>query len=78
MAASRVGAVRNAAAACDWWCSVKRILRPGMPRCEAMMPFTQSFSPKELFMARGKLLHVCGKPRSAMVRLRSNFSIGFS
>ena len=43
-----------------------------------MIPFTQSFSPNEFFIARGKLRQVRGKPRSAMVRIRSNLSIGFS
>ncbi len=43
-----------------------------------MIPFTHSFSPSEFFIARGKLRHVRGNPRSAMVRMRSNLSIGFS
>ena len=66
IAASRVGAVRKAAAACDWWCSVKRILRAGTPRREAMMPFTHAFSPSVFFMARGKLRQERGKARSAV------------
>ena len=43
-----------------------------------MMPFTHSFSPSVFFIACGKLRQERGKPRSAIVRMRSNLSIGFS
>ena len=42
------------------------------------MPLTQSLSPSAFFIACGKLPHERGKPRSAIVRMRSNLSIGFS
>ena len=42
------------------------------------MPFTHSLPPSAFCIARGKLRQVRGKPRSAMVTMRSNFSIGFS
>src|SRR4030095_6744007 len=77
IAARRVGAVKKAAAACYWWCSVKRIFAPGTPRWEAMIPFTHSFSPSEFFIARGKLRQERGKARRMLERIRSNFSIGF-
>jgi hypothetical protein len=51
IAASCVGAVRKAVAACDRWCSEKRILSAGTPSHERMIPFTQSFPPRELFIA---------------------------
>ncbi len=70
--------MKKAAAACDWWCSVKKIFRPGTLRCEAMIPFTHSFSPSEFFIARGKLRQERGKARRILERIRSNFSIGFS
>ena len=78
MAASFVGAVRNAAAACDRWCSEKRILLPGIPSQLLMRPFTQSFSPSMFFIAWGNEENVRGHSRSAIVRMRSNFSSGFS
>ena len=78
MAALRVGAAKKAAAAWAWWCSVKRMRSPGTPSSEAIVPFTQSLPPSVLFIARGKLPHERGKPRSVMVRMRSNLSIGFS
>ena len=43
-----------------------------------MMPRTQTFSPSEFFIAGGTLRHERGKARSALVRMRSNFSIGLS
>ena len=78
IAASRVGAVRNAAAAWDWWCSANRIFRPGTPRRDAMIPFTQAFSPSVFFIACGKLRQERGNARSAVTTMRSSFSIGFS
>ena len=78
IAARSVGAVRKLAAAWDWWCSAKRTFRPGTPRCEEMMPRTQTFSPREFFIAFGNARQERGKARRAHVRMRSNFSIGFS
>ncbi len=75
MAARRLGDVRNAAAACDSWCPVKRIFLRGTPRWDEMMPRTQTFSPSEFFIACGNDRHECGKARSALVRIRSNFSM---
>ena len=54
MAARRDGDVRNAAAAWASWCPVKRIFLRSTPRCDAMMPRTQTFSPSVFFMACGK------------------------
>jgi hypothetical protein len=70
--------VRKAAAAWDWWCSVKRILRAGTPRREAMSPFTHAFSPNVFFIACGKLRQERGNARSAVTRMRSSFRMGFS
>jgi hypothetical protein len=78
MAAAAVGAVKKAAAACAWWCWVNRILRAGTPRRAAMIPFTQTFSPTVFFMAWTNARRERGKARSKVVRIRSNFSIGFS
>ncbi len=78
MAASRVGAVSIATAAWDRWCSAKRILSLATPSQLLMSPFTQSFSLRVFFMAWGKLENVRGQPRSAIVKMRSNLSIGFS
>ncbi len=78
MAARRVGEVRNVAAACDWWCSVNRILRRGMPRWDEITPPTQTFSPNAFFIALGNERHDFGKALRAQVRIRSNFSIGRS
>ena len=75
IAARRVGAVRNAAAACDSWCPVNRIFLRGTPRCDEMMPRTQTFSPSEFLIACGNDRHERGKARSAHVRIRSNFSM---
>ena len=61
IAARRVGAVRKAAAACDSWCSVNRIFFRGTPRCDEMMPRTQTFSPSEFFIACGNDRHDRGK-----------------
>ena len=74
MAAFRVGAVRKAAAACASWCRVKQILLFGTPRCDEMMPRTQTFSPSVFFIAWGNDRHERGKARSVQVRIRSNFS----
>jgi hypothetical protein len=78
IAARRAGEPKKAAAACAWWCSVKRMRSPGTPSSEAIVPLTQSLPPSAFFIAWGKLPHDRGKPRSAMVRMRSNLSIGFS
>ncbi len=43
-----------------------------------MMPFTHAFSPSVFFIACGKLRQERGNARSAVTRIRSNFSIGFS
>jgi hypothetical protein len=64
MAARRVGAVRKAAAACEAWWPVKKMLRRGTPRYEAMMPRTHTFSPSELRIACGNDRHDRGKARS--------------
>ena len=48
MAARCAGAGRNAAAACASWCPVNRIFVRGMPRCDEMMPRTQTFSPERV------------------------------
>src|SRR5216684_621561 len=55
MAARLVGAVRKAVAACDWWCSVKRIRDARTPSCEEMIPLTHSLPPSVFFIAWGKL-----------------------
>ena len=75
IAARRVGAVRKAAAACDWWCSVNKILLLGTPKCDEMMPRTQTFSPNVFLIACGNERHECGNARSAHVRIRSNFNM---
>jgi hypothetical protein len=49
-------------------------LRAGTPRCDEMMPRTQTFSPSEFFIAWGNDRHERGKARSVQVRIRSNFS----
>src|SRR6266700_6222743 len=78
MAARRVGAVRKAAAACDWWCSVNKTFRPGTPKCDEIIPRIQTFSPSEFFIALGNARQDWGKARKAQVRIRSNFNIGRS
>ncbi len=78
IAARRVGAVRKAAAACDWWCSVNKILLLGTPKCDEMMPRTQTLSPSEFCIAFGNARQEWGKARKAQVRMRSNLSIGRS
>jgi hypothetical protein len=75
MAARRDGDVRNAAAAWASWCPVKRIFLRSTPRCDAMMPRTQTFSPSVFFMARGNDRHDRGNARSVHVRIRANLSM---
>src|SRR6185436_14662700 len=75
IAARRVGAVKKAAAACDAWWPVKKILRRGTPRYEAMMPRTHTFSPSELRIACGNDRQERGKDRSEHIRMRSSFNM---
>jgi len=60
------------AAACAWWWLVNMIFGRGTPRCDEIMPRTQTFSPSEFLMACGKDRHERGNVRSAQVRIRSN------
>jgi hypothetical protein len=78
MAARSVGAVRKAAAAWDWWCSVKNIFSGGVPRCEVIRPRTHILLPIEFFMAWGNDFHEVGNARKTVVRMRSNLSMGRS
>ncbi len=57
---------------------MKRIFEPGVPIFDEMIPFTHSFSPSALRIARGKLRHEYGKFASAVSNMRSNLSMGFS
>ena len=75
IAAPRVGAVKNAAAACAAWCPVNRILRLGTPRYDEMIPRTHTFSPSEFLIAFGNERQDRGKARSVHVRIRSNFNM---
>jgi hypothetical protein len=52
---------------------VNRIFERGTPRCDAMMPRAQTFSPREFLMACGNERQERGNVRSALVRIRSNF-----
>jgi hypothetical protein len=54
---------------------VKKILSRGTPRCDEMMPRTQTFSPRLFFIACGNDRHDRGNARSVHVRIRSNFSM---